>query len=89
MIGETINSGFPPQMALEKEASEREKWEILKKAREAAERAVALRAELDHKEALTRQLETDLGEVSKVSSNNNPTPQVVVVKIEIMTSALR
>lgn len=48
------------QMAMEKEACEREKWEILKKAKEATERAVLIRSELDHKEERIKQLESQL-----------------------------
>ena len=50
-------------MAMEKESSEREKWEILKKAREATERAVMIRSELDAKEERIVQLEGQLRQV--------------------------
>ncbi|XP_078615479.1 kazrin-like isoform X18 [Branchiostoma floridae x Branchiostoma japonicum] len=50
------------QLILEKEGSEKEKWEILKKARDSAERSVFLRQQLDQKEGLIKKLETELSQ---------------------------
>ncbi|XP_050412103.2 kazrin isoform X2 [Patella vulgata] len=60
------------QLVLEKEESEREKWEIIKKARESAERVVLLRAQLDSKDQQIKQLEADIVEIkeSTVASVN-------------------
>ena len=48
------------QLALEKEESEHEKWEILKRARDAAERSMTLKSEVDIKEKLISKLESEL-----------------------------
>ncbi|ESO90452.1 hypothetical protein LOTGIDRAFT_123321, partial [Lottia gigantea] len=53
------------QLVTEKEESEREKWEIIKKARDSAERVVILRAQLDSKETQIKKLEAELVEVRK------------------------
>ena len=51
------------QLAEEKEASERDKWEILKKAQVAAERCVEFKTECDAKDQRIMQLEAQLNEV--------------------------
>ena len=51
------------QFAIEKEECEHDKWEILKRARDAAERSVALRAELDLKDQHIKRLDTQLAQV--------------------------
>ena len=51
------------QLALEKEESEREKWEIIKRARESAERAVVLRTQLDAREQTIRELQDEVAKV--------------------------
>lgn len=51
------------QLAMEKEESEREKWEIIKRARESAERAVLLRAQLDAREQTIKELQDEVAKV--------------------------
>ena len=51
---------------MEKEESEREKWEIIKRARESAERAVVLRTQLDAREQTIRELQDEIAKVSHV-----------------------
>lgn len=51
------------KLASEKEDVEREKWEIIKRAREAAERSVMLQSKLDSKEKLVQKMQSDLSEV--------------------------
>ena len=48
---------------MEKEESEREKWEIIKRARESAERAVVLRTQLDAREQTIRELQDEVAKV--------------------------
>ncbi|KAK7471431.1 hypothetical protein BaRGS_00035919, partial [Batillaria attramentaria] len=73
------------QLAMEKEESEREKWEIIKKARESAERAVVLRTQLDAKEQTIAELQDEIAKLkeqlsdrrldeSRDSNNATPTP---------------
>lgn len=52
------------QLATERDESEREKWNLLKHARDEAERAVALAAQLSQKDALVKKLEDELEAVS-------------------------
>ena len=52
------------QLAQEKDDSEREKWEIVKRARDAAERALSLRTECDQKDKEIRDLRADLNKVN-------------------------
>ena len=51
------------KMVAEKEEVEKDRWEILKRAREAAERSVALREQLDKKEKENESLEEELEKV--------------------------
>lgn len=51
------------KLASEKEDVEREKWEIIKRAREAAERSVMLQSKLDSKEKLVQKMQSDLSEL--------------------------
>ncbi|XP_067658093.1 uncharacterized protein [Haliotis asinina] len=51
------------QLAMEKEECEREKWRIIKKAQEAAERAVSLRSQCDNKDQALKKLEVELAEL--------------------------
>ncbi|XP_046572170.1 kazrin-like [Haliotis rubra] len=51
------------QLAMEKEECEREKWRIIKKAQEAAERAVNLRSQCDNKDQALKKLEVELAEL--------------------------
>nr|KAG5688894.1 hypothetical protein BaRGS_016462 [Batillaria attramentaria] len=73
------------QLAMEKEESEREKWEIIKKARESAERAVVLRTQLDAKDQTIAELQDEIAKLkeqlsdrrldeSRDSNNATPTP---------------
>ena len=55
------------QLAVEKEDCEREKWEILKKAKEATERAYSLKTELDQKDESFRKMSAELTEVYKTN----------------------
>ncbi|XP_064642086.1 uncharacterized protein LOC135496603 isoform X2 [Lineus longissimus] len=50
------------QLALEKDDAEREKWEVLKRARDAAERVVILKSEVDEKNTEIQHLEDELAE---------------------------
>lgn len=60
----SLNCSFSQQFAKEKEEMEKEKWEIITKAKDAIERAMFFKAELDVKEENIRELETQLKEVS-------------------------
>ncbi|XP_025079901.1 kazrin-like [Pomacea canaliculata] len=73
------------QLAMEKEESEREKWEIIKRARESAERAVLLRAQLDAREQTIKELQDEVAKLKdqlrgrvadspRDSNNATPTP---------------
>lgn len=72
------------QLAMEKDETEREKWEIIKKAREAAERSMLLRTQLDAREQTIIELQEenarlkDLAErgvdEGRESNNTTPTP---------------
>ncbi|XP_041377484.1 kazrin-like isoform X2 [Gigantopelta aegis] len=73
------------QLAMEKEESEREKWEIIKKAREAAERAVILRSQLDAKDQTIKKLEAELTEL-KDKTPNGPNKSVCLSDIDMNNS---
>ena len=60
---------FILQLVEEKETSERDKWEILKKAQAAAERCVELKTECDVKDHRIADLEQRLGEVRNTREN--------------------
>ena len=49
------------RLTRETQKLEREKWELLKRARDGAERSLSLRTQLDLKESLLRSLQADLG----------------------------
>lgn len=51
------------QLASEKDEKEREKWDILKKAKSEAEKSVLLISQLNQKDAQVRQLQEELFEV--------------------------
>ena len=51
------------QLASEREETEQDKWEIIKQARDAQERAVILRTQLESKEQHIKKLEMELNEV--------------------------
>ena len=54
---------FYLQLAQEKEESEREKWEILQRARETSERCMEFKTEVDLKSQQIKKLEIELAEV--------------------------
>ena len=56
--------GFSLKLAQEKEDSEREKWEILQRARETSERCMEFKTEVDLKNQQIKKLEVELAEVS-------------------------
>lgn len=58
----TLN--FLLKLAQEKEESEREKWEILQRARETSERCMEFKTEVDLKNQQIKKLEVELAEVS-------------------------
>ncbi|XP_041479895.1 kazrin-like isoform X4 [Lytechinus variegatus] len=62
------------KIVAEKEEVEKDRWEILKRAREAAERSVALREQLDKKEKENESLEEELEKVRRqlISERNAP-----------------
>ncbi|XP_076451782.1 kazrin-like isoform X2 [Babylonia areolata] len=74
------------QLAVEKEECEREKWEIIKKARESAERTVVLRTQLDARDTTIKELQEEVAKLkeqlsergylddSRESDNATPTP---------------
>lgn len=51
------------QLCAEKDQSDRDKWEIIQKARHAAEQAVFLQTQSEGREQHIQQLETELTEV--------------------------
>ena len=53
------------QLQAEKEESEREKWEILRRARDSAERSVSLRTQLDIKETALQAAEDELARLRR------------------------
>ncbi|XP_071109797.1 uncharacterized protein [Haliotis cracherodii] len=59
------------QLAMEKEDCEREKWRIIKKAQEAAERAVNLRSQCDNKDQALKKLEVELAELKTHPVDHN------------------
>ena len=54
---------FYQQLAMEKEACEREKWEIIQKARNAAEQAIYLQQKLEAQEQHSDKLDGEILEV--------------------------
>ncbi|BFZ23048.1 hypothetical protein BsWGS_26088 [Bradybaena similaris] len=61
------------QFAKEKETVEREKWEIINRAKEAAERAMFLKAQLESKEQHIKELEAELKEIKDQLDSHNST----------------
>ncbi|XP_070206857.1 kazrin-like isoform X2 [Littorina saxatilis] len=73
------------QLAMEKEESEREKWDIIRRARESAERSMLLRSQLDTREQTIAELQEEIAKLkeqladrgldeSRESNNTTPTP---------------
>lgn len=58
------------QLATEKETCEREKWEIIQKARHAAEQAIYLQQQLEAQEHHSNKLDTEILELKEQLSNN-------------------
>lgn len=56
------------QLAQEKEESEREKWEILQRARETSERCLEFKTEVDLRNQQIKKLEVELAEVKHINS---------------------
>ena len=52
------------QLSTEREQRERERWSLLRHARDEAERSLNLAAQLQHKEQQLQQLQDQLNEVS-------------------------
>ncbi|XP_072035835.1 kazrin-like isoform X2 [Amphiura filiformis] len=72
----------------EKEEVEKDRWEILKRAREAAERSVALRETLDKKEKEVESLEQELDRVKEQLAlerrkMSNSTPRITVTSTTV------
>ncbi|CAG5128306.1 unnamed protein product, partial [Candidula unifasciata] len=61
------------QFAKEKEMVEREKWEIINRAKDAAERAMFLKAQLESKEQSIKELEAELKEAKEQLDSHNST----------------
>ncbi|XP_074654729.1 kazrin-like isoform X2 [Tubulanus polymorphus] len=59
------NDNAVKQLALEKEECEREKWQLLKRAHESTERALALKTDMDSKDLLIKNLQKELEEVKE------------------------
>lgn len=59
------------QLVAEKDQCDREKWEIIQKARHAAEQAVYLQTQSESREQHISKLETELSEVGKGKLTNN------------------
>lgn len=60
------------QLSTEREERERERWSLLRHARDEAERSLSLAAQLAAKDAQIQQLQENLEEVSKyLNSANN------------------
>ncbi|XP_059142845.1 kazrin-like isoform X2 [Physella acuta] len=76
------------QLAKEKEDVENEKWDIITKAKDAAERAMFLKTQLDNREQTLKEMETKLKEVQEqlASQDNNITsttgPNTIITDID-------
>uniref|UniRef100_A0A0B7B8G1 SAM domain-containing protein n=1 Tax=Arion vulgaris TaxID=1028688 RepID=A0A0B7B8G1_9EUPU len=62
------------QFAKEKEHVERDKWEIINKAKDAAERALFFKSQLDTKEQSIKELEAELKETKEQLDSSNSAP---------------
>lgn len=69
------------RLAIERDEAERERWNILRHARDEAERGLSLATQLNMREAQVQQLQQDLHEVKKVIIEPTKTKTINKAKI--------
>eukprot|EP00057_Strongylocentrotus_purpuratus_P023674 XP_011678148.1 PREDICTED: kazrin isoform X1 [Strongylocentrotus purpuratus] len=76
------------KIVAEKEEVEKDRWEILKRAREAAERSVALREQLDKKEKENECLEEELEKVRRQLISERNAPRIMLSNSSSVTDSM-